>query len=148
MIQAHALCHHRSMAFQQPLEKAQAGSGWGPCQGHCMGRMPGYCRPWGGWKLQGRDSKTSRFCHSFSGARFLIYGFCHEISSPEFCSESWVAFCNADAVGADNAQSTFQPQAWELCLSLPRENVSLVTSHIVASTLFVFCKLNVRRFLF
>lgn len=46
-------------------------------------------------------------------------------------------------------QSTLQPQAWELCVSLlTMETESVVTPHIVASTMFIFCKLNVRHFLF
>lgn len=67
---------------------------WGPCQG--------YCRHRGGWKLQGQDSKASRFCHSFFDARFLVYSFRHEIQSPEFCSESWWPSEMPAAVGTDD----------------------------------------------
>lgn len=112
---------------------------WGPCQG--------YCRHWGGWKLQGQDSKASRFCHSLFDARFLVYSFRREIQSPEFCSESWWPSEMPPAAGTDDPV-LITAQAWELCLSLPWETESLVTSHIVASTMFIFCKLNVRHFLF
>lgn len=123
--QAHAPCHHRGMAFQQSLERAQAGRGQDPCQGHC--------RRSGGRKLPGQESKTTGFCHLFSDARFLINGFATtSIALSSAARPGWLKM--PDASGTD-----YSPRLGGRCLSSPWEDGSGVTvSHTIASSLRSF----------
>lgn len=112
---------------------------WGPCQGYCRHGVGGSCRA--------RIPKPQGFAirSLMLDSWFIAFA----VRSRALSSAARAGgLLKCQLRRGRMTQSTLQPQAWELCLYLPWETESLVTSHIVASTIFIFCKLNVRHFLF